>query len=269
MACHLALGPIILLVSDSLRSHEPQEIESEKRVGARIQRRTRARRSAASETSASNHFTVDANSPSDALPSAGIRTWLSIWVCFHLVALFLSFTSVVEPSTLHARLSELVHPYLMVGHFAADDRPVYLAHGSESEQPHRLQITVDDLTEIDDVETCQWQAVGAGDYDAADASPGLDVSDRVARWLATAATLSENDQPGVVADLLLPIAQHFPDAKAIRIVRFPTDLSDVNATSESPYVARIVRSDDLVSLIQLNPKRLSSQAVANAKESAE
>ena len=226
-------------------------------------------RSTAAEAPANKQFTVGSHSPLDTVPSNNVRTWLSIWVCVHLIALFLSFTSVVEPSMLHARLSEFMHPYLMVGHFAADDRPVYLAHGSDSERPHRLQVTSDELREIDEVETCQWQSVGSGDYASADASPGLAVSDRVARWLATAATLSENDQPGVVADLLLPIAQHFSNAKAIRIVRFPTDLSDVNATNESPYVARIVRSNDAVSLIQMKPKRLSSQAVANDGERSE
>ena len=157
----------------------------------------------------------------------------------------------------------------MLGHFAADDRPVYLAHGVASEQPHRLQITSDELTDMNDVANCQWQSVGSGDYESADAPPGLAVSDRVARWLATAATLAENDQPGVVAELLLPIAQHFPNAKAIRIVRFPTDLSDVNATTESPYLARIVRSDDSLSLIQLKPERLSSQSITTDGEPAE
>lgn len=65
----------------------------------------------------------------------------------------------------------------------------------------------------------------------------------------------------MVAELLLPIARHFPEAKAIRIVRFPTDLSDVTATEDSPYVGRILRSQDDLSLIQLTPKRLSSRAI--------
>lgn len=196
------------------------------------------------------------------MPSVATKTWLSIWVCFHLSALFVSFTSVVEPSSLQARLSQLVHPYLRAGHFAADDRPVYLAHGSESERPHRLQVTSDELTDPDAVESVDWQTVGTGGYEAREITPGLSVSDRAARWLSTAATLAENDQPGVVAELLLPIARHFVDAKAIRIVRFPTDLDDVNAVAESPYVARIVRANDVVSLIRLTPRRLSSQAVA-------
>ena len=197
------------------------------------------------------------------LPSVTARTWLSIWVCVHLLALALSFTSVVEPSSLQANLSGMFFPYLRITHFAADDRPVYLAHGTSEEQPHRLQITSDPLSAVSQVSDCQWRTVGAGDYAAAESSPGMAVSDRVARFLSTAATLAGNDQPGVVAELLLPIAQQFPEAKAMRIVRFPTELSDVNATEESPYVAGIVRSGDAVALIQLKAERLSSQPVAS------
>ena len=87
------------------------------------------------------------------------------------------------------------------------------------------------------------------------------MSDRVARWLSTAATLAENEQPGMVAELLMPIAQLHPNVKAIRIVRLPTDLNDINAETESPYVARVIRRDDRVSLVQLKPARLSSQAI--------
>ncbi len=199
---------------------------------------------------------IDRSGPSDA-----VRTGLSIWTVFHLFALFVSFVSVVEPSSLQSRFLSLVHPYLTLGHFGADDRPVYLAHGNKSEQPHRLQISFNEITQIDQTDQCEWTTIGAGSYEAPAATPGGAVSDRVARWTSVAATLAESEQPGVVAELLLPIARHFPDAKAIRIVRFPTDLSDVTATEDSPYVARIVRSQDTVSLIQLTPKRLSSQAV--------
>jgi hypothetical protein len=195
------------------------------------------------------------------VPSTITRSWVSIWLCVHLIALMISFTGVVEPSTLHARLSGLVHPYLRAAHFAADDRPVYLVHGTSSEQPHRLQITDDLLYDIDGVTNCTWRTVGEGDYDTQKSTPGFAVSDRVARWLSTAATLSEHDQPGVVADLLIPVAKYFPDATAMRIVRFPTDLNDVNVVEESPYVARLIRDGDQVSLIQLTPRRLSSEVV--------
>lgn len=194
-------------------------------------------------------------------PTVALRAGLSIWTVFHLFALFVSFVSVVEPSSLQRQFLSLVHPYLTLGHFGADDRPVYLAHGNESEQPHRLQVSFDEITQIDQTDRCEWTTIGAGDYEASEAIPGGAVSDRVARWISVAATLAQSDQPGVVAELLLPIARHFPDAKAIRIVRFPTDLSDVTATEDSPYVARIVRSQDVVSLIQLTPKRLSSRAI--------
>jgi hypothetical protein len=210
----------------------------------------------------------DRSARHDAFPSTGVRAGLSIWVCFHLTALFLSFTSVVEPSTIHARLAAVVHPYLTVAHFGADDRPVYLAHGLASEQPHQLQVTEEDLTDLREMENCQWRTLGAEDLTAGDASRGLAVSDRLARWLSTAATLAENDQPGVVAELLMPVAREFEDARAIRLVRLPTDLSDVNARDETPYAARVVRDDERVWLIKLNPERLSAHAVAGSEEAS-
>jgi len=192
-------------------------------------------------------------------PSQAIRTGLSLWVCLHLMAILISFTSVVEPSSIHARLAKLIHPYLRPAHFAADDRPVYLAHGNSSEQPHRLQVTTTAVIAIDAVETYPWQTV------LSDGHRGLAVSDRTHRWLSTAAILAENEQPGLVAELLLPIAQKDPGVTAIRVVRLPTDLNDVNAEIESPYVARVIRDDNRVSLVQLKPARLSSQSLRPRK----
>lgn len=190
-------------------------------------------------------------------PTPAMQNCLSVWLLFHLFAILVSFTSVVEPSTIQARLASVVHPYLQAFHFAADDRPVYLAHGDSSEQPHRLQVTTSSLTDIDAVNTVSWQTVGPDHY------AGLAVSDRVARWLSTAATLAENDQPSLVAELLLPIVEDDSAVSAIRIVRWPTDLNDINAEAESAYVARVIRNGGLVSLVQLNPARLSSQAVSD------
>lgn len=199
-------------------------------------------------------------------PSPAVRACLSGWLLFHLLAITVSFTSVVEPSAIHAQLSKLVHPYLRPTHFAADDRPVYLAHGDASEQPHRLQVTTAspaDFDSIDSIDTVSWRTVGPN------RNAGLAVSDRVARWLSTAAMLAENDQPSLVAELLLPIIEDDMAVTAIRIVRLPTDLSDIDAEAESPYVARVIRSGDLVSLVQLNPARLSSPAVSSRAETSD
>ncbi len=190
-------------------------------------------------------------------PSPAVRTWISLWLPLHLLAIWISFTSVVEPSSIHARFASLVHPYVRPTHFAADDRPVYLTHGNPSEQPHRLQVTTDPLNDMASVDTRSWQTVGPSGY------AGLAVSDRTARWLSTAAMLAENDQPGLVAELLLPIAQSDPSVNAIRIVRLPTDLNDINTETESPYVARVVRGDGFVSLLELKSSRLSSQAIGS------
>jgi hypothetical protein len=185
-----------------------------------------------------------------------------------LLAITISFTSVVEPSGIHSRLSALVHPYLRPAHFAADDRPVYLAHGNPSEQPHRLQTTTASITDIESLGDDQWRTFEPAGEAASSAYPGLAVSDRRARWLTTAAMLADNEQPSLVAELLLPIVRQNPKLTAIRIVRLPTDLSDINTEEESPYVARVVRSGDLVSLVQLQPVRLNSQVIPAGKGSA-
>ena len=188
-------------------------------------------------------------------PTVTLRRVLSFWLCFHLFAILVSFTSVVEPSAIHARLATLFHPYLRPAHFSADDRPVYLAYGEMSERPHVLQVSTQLQSDLGSVDSNEWQQVGPERY------PGLAVSDRIARWLSTAAMLSENDQPGLVAELLLPVVQRNPDVNAIRIVRLLTDLDDVNAEPESVYVANVVRSAESVSLVQLNAARLSSQVI--------
>lgn len=204
-------------------------------------------------------------SDSAARPSLRIRTVLTVWLCMHLPAILISFTGGVEPSTIHAQLSNLTHIYLRPAHFSADDRPVYLAHGNPSEQPHRVQVTTELVSDIDLVETHRWQTAGP------DGAAGLAVSDRVWRWLSTAVMVGENDQPGLVAELLMPIVQQNPDVTAVRIVRlpFPADLTGINEETESPYVARVVRRDNGVSLVRLESARLSSQAVkpnANRQE---
>ena len=91
--------------------------------------------------------------------------------------------------------------------------------------------------------------------------PGLAESDRYARWLSTAATLAENDQPSLVAELLLPVVRGDESIRAIRIAR---QLNDLDATIEdslpAPYMARVVRRGDSVALVQLQPERLSAMA---------
>lgn len=45
-------------------------------------------------------------------PSTSVKTWVSIWLVVHLMAIAVSFTAVVQPSSLHRRLSEVLQPYL-------------------------------------------------------------------------------------------------------------------------------------------------------------
>jgi hypothetical protein len=201
-------------------------------------------------------------------PSPVVRWALTFWVVFHLTALVVSYTGVVEPSSLHARLMTVIHPYIRPTHFAADDRPVYLTHGGSDEQPHRIQVTTRPVADINSAGESQWVTVGPGEGGGFASTPGFAVSDRVARWLATAAMLSENDQPSMVADLLLPIAESDPKIQAIRIVRYPTDLSDVTAEVEAPYVARVIREGGAIALVQLKERRLSSVPMTESNDAA-
>jgi hypothetical protein len=212
----------------------------------------------------------------DGLPSSGVRAFLSIWLPLHLFAIFISFSAVVEPSGLHASLQGLLRPYLQVTHFDADDRLVYLAHGEATERAHRLQVSTNEITNLEGGAGDQgWTTIGprgkvvttqAGReiVESFASRPGLAESDRYARWLTTAATLAENEQPGLVAELLLPVVRSDQSIKAIRIERLMNDLdSTVEESLPPPYMARVVRNDDRVALVQLQATRLSAVAPVN------
>lgn len=200
------------------------------------------------------------------LPSERVRMMLSIWVPIHLFALLLSLAAVVEPSSLHARLLDLMRPYLQLTHFGVDDRPLYLAYGNPSEQPHRLEVTETPIQHHG--ESAKWinPHFRAGDesqltiVSGLAAKPGLAVSDRYARWLATAATLADTEQPSLVGELLLPVVEADETVRGIRILRRPTDLSATVETVETPYLARVVRSGDSTSLVQLRSDRFNAIA---------
>lgn len=196
-----------------------------------------------------------------AFPSGSAATILSAFAIFHLFAVFISFTRVVEPSAVHASVAGLLEPYLRPTHFSAGDRPVYLADGSPGERPHRMEFTEEPLAHADRAGEVRWTTI-RGDWVA-----GVAASDRQARWLAEAAALAEAEQPGLVADLLLPVVRQTKNARAIRIVRLTTDLDDINAEPESPYVASVVRDQDRIWLVQLRPSRLSTMAAPRKGES--
>lgn len=197
-------------------------------------------------------------------PSTTVKTWLSIWVAVHLMAITVSFTAVVEPSSLHQRLSEVLQPYLRPSHFSADDRPVYLTYGDADDQPHRIEVTTDRVTGVANSDDLAWRLVGPAETSGFASTPGLAVSDRVARWLSTVAMLAENDQPSLVADLLLPVVAKQRSIQGVRIVRYPTDLNDIHVGVTVPYLARVVREQSKVSLVQLKESRLSAQPRVSA-----
>lgn len=188
-------------------------------------------------------------------PSQAVRGILTGWLGFHLLAILISFLTVVEPSSLQAGFMDLVRPYLQLTHFGADDRPIYLAHGNSDEQPHRIQVTSRPANQLQD-EPGDWQDAGPIGF------PGFAVSDRVHRWTTAVALLADNEQASLVAELVLPLVEQDSSVTAVRVVRLPTDLSDINAEMETPYMARVVRRPNHVTLIQMNPARLSAQVIS-------
>ena len=175
----------------------------------------------------------------------------------HLFALSLSLTATVGASSIQSRLLTVLKPYLQLTHFDADDRPVYLTHLTPSEQSHRLQFTDQRINSVDvaDQGEVDWQTMEPPGY------PGLAESDRYGRWLATAATLAENDQPSVTAELLAPVVRADRSIQAIRIIRISNHLNtELDDTLQPPYAARVIRRGDDVALIELQEARLSAVA---------
>ncbi len=214
----------------------------------------------------------DLNPGAPAMPSEAVRAAISIWLPIHLFALLVSMGAVVEPSSIHARLQAVLRPYLQLTHFGVDDRPLYLAYGDSSEQAHRLEVTDGEIQQSDANVGWTNPHFRAGDDSQLTivrglaAEPGLAVSDRYARWLATAATLAESDQPSLVAELLLPALPSDGSIRGVRIVRRTTDLStSLDDDLPPPYVARLATVAGRPSLIRLQETRLN--AIAGDPES--
>ncbi len=185
-------------------------------------------------------------------PGSAMRALITIWLPFHLFALAVSFTAVVEPSSLQVRFQSLLRPYLEITHFDAGGAPVYLAHGQSDEQAHRLEFSRSDINNNEAADS--QQAWTAFDFEGL---PGLARGDRRGRLLSTAATLAENEQASLVAELLWPFVKSDESIRAIRIVRLPTELHE---DLPPPYVARVIRRGDELSLVQLQSGRLSATA---------
>ena len=189
-------------------------------------------------------------------PTPRTMTLLSLFLVFHLLAISLSFFSVVDPSETQVRLLSLVQPYLRATRFGVDDRPIYLTHADRSEQPMRLQVAKTFKPSEQDWRTIHPPGV-----------PGLASSDRHHRWLATAVLLAESDQPGLVAELLLGFASDQPDIRSLRIVRLPTELTTIlDDAAPPPYVARVARAGDRVSFVHVPSAAHSSVAVPRAPD---
>jgi len=110
---------------------------------------------------------------------------------------------------------------------------------------------------------------------------GTGACDRQQRWLGTIMVLAGNDQPSLVAELMLPVLEGQSDllkqidessgldsgnkssASIVELVREPTIMSSVVDDQQSAaYRARLVRSGDRVALVHVQPERLVAVSVA-------
>lgn len=196
---------------------------------------------------------------SNSLPTAQLKWILSLWLVFHLLVLTLSLTASVEPSETQSRILESLQFYVTPPHFSADGLPVYLAWGDTSEQPHRLQTSgvkpsADSELFYAPIDDPRWTTVSPS------GPKGMLQNDRYARWLTTAATLAENEQPSLVAELLLSAVATDDSIHAVRIVRLPTEMTTtVDDQRPPPYAASVARRGERVSLVQIGAPRLSTQ----------
>ncbi|MCD0458838.1 hypothetical protein [Roseiconus lacunae] len=187
-------------------------------------------------------------------PTGWVPILISLAVILHLAALFVSYSAIVEPSSTQGRLLETLTPYLRGTHFAADGRRFYLAHATPDEQPHRLQVASADANGqfVIDRET-RWTTIEPS------GPSGLAASDRYAKWMTLAATLSESDQRSLAAQLLLPLVKADESIAAVRIVRLPTQLTTAEQDAMGPaYLARVVRNKNGVKLVAIESRRLTT-----------
>lgn len=184
--------------------------------------------------------------PEVPMPHPRLRIVISVALVAHLAAIAISFAAAVEPSQVHSRLVDLLLPYFQLTHFGADDRPVYLAHGEKSEQPHRMEWTASDHPGEND-----WIPLLPA------STPGLAVSDRLHRYLAKAASLADAEKSSVVANLIMPVVRFHPDTKLVRIIRLPTELTTIiDDAAPPPYIARVIHVDPAPSVDGANDNRI-------------
>lgn len=146
----------------------------------------------------------------------GTQTWkhrsIALLIVSHFFWVTTSLLSTVSPSGFVSQILAIGNPYLRATHSGVDARPVYLAHGDPNEQPLRWK--------VNDNELLPDTIAGAGS------------DDRQQRWLATVALLAEQEQPSLVAELVLPVLQRPP-------FRDQTDISHaqvVQLTREHAFI---------------------------------
>ncbi|WP_404305686.1 hypothetical protein [Neorhodopirellula lusitana] len=200
-----------------------------------------------------------------ALPRMGWRSrCLVLLVLVHLFLVWVSLCSSVQPSQWASSVLQIGHAYLQATHFGVDGRPVYLAHGKPEEQSLRLQ--------LDGVSLLPERLAGAG------------ADDRQQRWLSTARLLATEEQPSLVAELILGLMRHQTSGSddlaselmssvdlqdgqkdgqpvVVSLLREPTILSSVLDDQQPPaYQARVVVDEGRVALVRLLPERLTATA---------
>lgn len=179
-----------------------------------------------------------------------------LFIMGHLFLVATSLLSTVSPSGWMSQILAVGNPYLRATHFGVDARPVYLAHGNPNEQPLRLRVN-------DDEELLPNTIAGAGS------------DDRQQRWLATVGLLAEQEQPSLVAELVMPVLQRTQwqrpsDAiqdPMVRLIREPTILSDVLDDQAPPlYEAKIINNQGEIAVVRLLPPRLTATAIGGTSQ---
>lgn len=214
---------------------------------------------ASSETAAKEPVVTASGQDGPSGPGPQLKAFLACFLAFHFLALLVTFASVIEPSELHAAIDEKLSLYLQNANFSTDERPVYLASGSSTEQPFRFQsTTVDPHLDASILEAGledeRWTTI------APPGPAGGLGNDWYARWLKNATILAEAQSSGAVAELLLSKVPDDESVKAIRIVRLPTELTTAEEDLRpAPYTAFVSRHDGKVALVQAVKSRLATQ----------
>ena len=167
----------------------------------------------------------------------------------HVFVICLSMANSVGTSSLQASVLGWADLYLRPMQFSADDAPVFLASGTETDQTLRLDFQP--KTQPDPVPL------------TSEFTPGLAADDRQQRFLASISLLAEAGQDSLVAELLVPvIADRVEPGGTVTLRREPTLLTNaLQDEAPPPYQARVIDSNLGPQLLRIQPKEQLAIAI--------